>query len=91
MRRTPAFGRGGARETVVDGSTGLFFDAQTPESLRAALDRFEAVEGSFDPAAIRRHAESFGRARFVGEMRELIEGWLAEHQTGGPLAGPPLQ
>lgn len=72
-----AFGRGGARETVVDGVTGLFFDAQTAESLRAALDRFETAEDRFDPAAIRRHAEGFGRDRFGREVSRLIEGWLA--------------
>lgn len=73
-----AFGRGGARETVVDGVTGLFFDAQTAESLQAALDRFEASEAGFDPAVIRRHAEGFGRERFVREIRGLIDRWLAE-------------
>lgn len=81
-----AFGRGGARETVVDGVTGLFFDEQTPESLRAALDRFEAMEARFDPAAIRRHAERFGRDRFVAEIRALIEGWLAEAAARPPAA-----
>jgi len=82
-----AFGRGGACETVVDGTTGLFFDAQTPEALRAALDRFEAMEASFDPAVIRRHAEGFARARFVGEMRGLIEAWLHERGLGDRPAG----
>jgi len=72
-----AFGRGGARETVVDGVTGLFFDAQTPEALRAALDRFEAAEERFDPAAIRAHAAGFARDRFVREMGALIDGWMA--------------
>lgn len=73
-----AFGRGGVRETVVDGVTGLFFHAQTADSLRATLDRFETMEARFDPAAIRRHAERFGRERFVAEMRTLVERWLDE-------------
>lgn len=81
-----AYGRGGARETVVDGLTGLFFDAQTADSLRAALDRFEQMEAQFDPAAIRRHAEGFGRERFVREVGALIDRWRAEGRPG-PSAG----
>lgn len=73
-----AFGRGGVRETVVDGVTGLFFHAQTADSLRATLDRFEAMEARFDPAAIRLHAEGFGRERFAREIGALIDRWLDE-------------
>lgn len=83
-----AFGRGGARETVVDGVTGLFFHAQTAESLRAALDRFEAMETHFDPAAIRRHAERFGRERFAAEVGALVERWLDEARR--PEAPPAV-
>lgn len=73
-----AFGRGGARDSVIDGVTGLFFDAQTSESLRAALDRFEANPEQFDPVAIREHAETFARDRFVREFGTLVEDWLAD-------------
>lgn len=90
-RPVVAFGRGGACETVVDGVTGLFFEAQTADSLRAALDRFEAMEAQFDPAAIRRHAEGFGRERFVREMRELLDGWLAEARVAQGVGGPTGQ
>ena len=81
-----AFGRGGVRETVVDGVTGLFFHAQTADSLRATLDRFETMEAHFDPATIRRHAERFGRERFVREIGTLIERWLDEARIAEELA-----
>lgn len=88
-----AFGRGGVRETVVDGITGLFFHAQTADSLRATLERFEAMEARFDPATIRRHAERFGRERFVAEIRTLVERWQDEARTLDelPALAAPVQ
>lgn len=72
-----AYGRGGARDSVVDGVTGLFFEQQTAASLRDALDRFETAPEKFEPAAIRAHAETFARDRFTREIKALIDGWLA--------------
>jgi glycosyltransferase involved in cell wall biosynthesis len=65
-----ALGRGGARETVVAGVTGLLVDESSPDAFADAIDR--AMRHSFDPAAIRRHAEAFGRARFNAEMTALV-------------------
>jgi glycosyltransferase involved in cell wall biosynthesis len=79
-----AFGRGGATETVVPlgdpagrPATGVWFDAQTPESLAGAVRRFEADADRFDPAAIRRHAERFRAERFRTEILAQIEKALA--------------
>ena len=69
-----AFGRGGATETVLEGETGLFFGQQTVESLIDTIERFE--RSSFDTAAIRLHAESFGADRFQSEMGDLIDAAL---------------
>lgn len=78
-----AFDRGGARDTVVPGRTGVFIEAQTVEGVREALHRFE--RSSFDGAEIRRHAESFGRARFQAELcasvRRRFSDWTAGHRT----------
>ena len=38
-----AFGKGGARETVIDGVTGLFFSAQTPEAICEGIEKFEEL------------------------------------------------
>ena len=68
-----AFRVGGALETVIEGETGLFFDEQTPESLRDAIKRFEKLATSdkllatslqplatgFSAAACRANAEWF--------------------------------
>jgi glycosyltransferase involved in cell wall biosynthesis len=68
-----AFGRGGVLETVVDGETGVFFDQQTPESLQAAVERFEESGSEYDPERIRRHAEQFSIERFRQEFSEYLD------------------
>ena len=66
-----AYRAGGAIETVVDGVTGVFFDAQTPESLIAAVERREAM--TFDPATIRAHARTFDAAVFRQRLEAYVE------------------
>lgn len=81
-RPVVAYGRGALRETVVDGVTGLFFPAQTPEALTDALRRCEVT--GWDPAKIRAHALRFGPERFEAEMRAFVETGV----TPPPAAGP---
>jgi glycosyltransferase involved in cell wall biosynthesis len=73
-RPVVALGRGGARETVVAGETGLFVDEADPDAFANAIDR--ALTERFDPEAIRRHAERFSRSRFGDEMEALINSEL---------------
>lgn len=69
-RPVVAYGRGGALETVLDGSTGVFFSEATPVSLRSAVDRFERLK--FDPVAARRNSLRFSRQRFEEQMAQTI-------------------
>lgn len=69
-RPVVAYAAGGARETVVDGSTGVLFGEQTPESLASALDRLKALDFSSDD--LRTHAESFGEERFHTELLDQV-------------------
>lgn len=39
-----SYKKGGATETIVDNKTGIFFDKQTVESLKKALERFRTIE-----------------------------------------------
>ena len=71
-----AFGRGGALESVVDGMTGGFFFEPTADALMAAVRAFDQT--SYDPAAIRSHAEQFSRRRFLREMRQFVETVLTD-------------
>jgi glycosyltransferase involved in cell wall biosynthesis len=69
-RPVVALERGGALETVVDGVTGVFFGAPTPDSLLLALQRCMALQ--FDPAAIRAHALKFDTSVFMERLDAFI-------------------
>ncbi len=69
-RPVVALARGGALETVTEGISGTFFNASTPESLRAAVTR--AADTRWDPAAIRAQAERFGVSRFLDKMAVCV-------------------
>ena len=75
-----AYGRGGARETVVDKRTGLLFEEQTVESLIGAIERFERLQGEFNSASIQSHAASFSNARFRREIQNHIDQQLLERE-----------
>ncbi|MDI6739923.1 MAG: glycosyltransferase, partial [Candidatus Edwardsbacteria bacterium] len=66
-----AYGKGGARETVEDGTTGIFFEPQTPEALNLAVERFESM--SFAPSRIREHATQFDEEVFMRNFKALVQ------------------
>jgi glycosyltransferase involved in cell wall biosynthesis len=66
---------GGALETVLEGETGLFFDEQTPESLAAALDRFEQNTAPFAPEVCRQNARRFSTSRFREALTAQLHAW----------------
>ena len=66
-----ALARGGALETVVDGVTGVFVGAPTPDELAAGIARAKRMP--FDRAAIRAHAVTFDRAVFSRAIQSAIE------------------
>ncbi len=84
-----AYGKGGALETVAGWPepdvTGVFFDAQTPESLEAAVRLFETHEGKFGPEVCRRNADRFGAERFQHEFRTTMEDLWSRFQRGERL------
>ncbi len=67
-----AYGRGGARDTVVPGATGQFFAEQTAESLAAAVLELERWLPDFDPAVAVAHARHFSPERFDEGMLRVI-------------------
>jgi glycosyltransferase involved in cell wall biosynthesis len=68
-----AYGRGGVRDTVIDGCTGLLFREQSVEGLIDAVERFEAsgLEQA-DPALMVRHARRFDEATFRAGIEALL-------------------
>ena len=87
-----AYGRGGACETVRSGddaaATGLFFDAQTPTAVAAAVRRYRARPQPFGEDACRRQAAAFDAARFRQEILAEVAAAHAEfRRTAWPC--PP--
>jgi glycosyltransferase involved in cell wall biosynthesis len=70
-RPVVALGRGGALETVIDGTTGVLVGTATVADMTDGLRR--ALDTRFDPGVIREHALAFGRDRFVRQMRACLE------------------
>jgi len=66
-----AFGEGGARETIIEGKTGIFFKKQTKESLVEAVKRFEPKRYSAETCrqnALRYRSEFFRR-----DFRKIVK------------------
>jgi glycosyltransferase involved in cell wall biosynthesis len=65
-----AYGRGGVRDTVVDGETGVLFGEQTVEGLCAAIERFETREWPAGP--LRENARRFRPEEFRRGLAEAV-------------------
>jgi len=69
-----AFRKGGASDTVKENVTGLFFDEQTPESLIAAMERFEQAGAAFSRREVfNEHVQQFSKTAFINRMRKVLE------------------
>jgi glycosyltransferase involved in cell wall biosynthesis len=69
-RPVVALARGGAPEALIPGETGLLVDDPSAAAFADAVQR--ALGTPFDAAAIRRHAERFGRARFGDQIEAIV-------------------
>jgi len=69
-RPVVALAEGGVTESVVEGSTGVFYDEATPEALAEAVAAFDPL--SVDPAACVANAQRFGPAAFAQEIRANV-------------------
>jgi glycosyltransferase involved in cell wall biosynthesis len=71
-----AYGKGGVRETIQGlddpAPTGVFFEQQTVEALRAAVDRFEREGERITSAACRANAVRFDPAGFRRQVGEYV-------------------
>lgn len=65
-------GRGGAKETVIDGVTGIHFNEQTVADVKGAVEKFELNIEDFSAKAIRIHAEQFSEKRFENEIKDFV-------------------
>lgn len=65
-----AFGRGGARDTVLDGTTGVLFHEPSAVALNHAIDRLE--QGPFPAQRLKTHAERFAPDMFRHRFMDLV-------------------
>lgn len=68
-----ALRRGGAKEIVIEGVTGEFFDEPHHVVLADGLRRLNNNYDGYSPTLIRKRAEKFSRERFATELLEFIE------------------
>jgi len=71
-----AFGDGGALEIVVENQTGIFFNESTPESLIAAVERFNKINISGRECVT--NAKRFDKKRFLLELRAFVDNFPAD-------------
>lgn len=67
-----ALARGGARDTVVEGQSGILFSEATVEGLMEGIIKFEACRGGFDLGKLTAHAARFGSEEFVRHFTDFI-------------------
>jgi len=72
-RPVVAFGRGGATETVIHGTTGLLFPLQTAGSLNSAVDSLAGLQLNTDD--IRGNALRFSHRAFEARVRLFVDRW----------------
>jgi glycosyltransferase involved in cell wall biosynthesis len=68
-----AFNAGGVKETVIDDVTGIFFNTQDADGVIKAINKYFAMENSFNSKIIRQHALKFSEQRFKSEFLSFIE------------------
>jgi glycosyltransferase involved in cell wall biosynthesis len=78
-RPVVALADGGAVESVVHGETGLLVAEPTADAFADALS--DVAGRTFDATAIRRHAESFSRARFEQEFRAVVDDVMSDRSA----------
>jgi glycosyltransferase involved in cell wall biosynthesis len=70
-----ALGRGGALDTVQEGTSGVLFPEATESDLEAAIASL--LSRAWDPVTIRRWSERFSEARFRQEFLAFVAPYLA--------------
>ncbi|MCP4542130.1 MAG: glycosyltransferase family 4 protein [Chloroflexi bacterium] len=66
-----AYGDGGALDTVVEGETGTFFNAPSPDALAAAVRAFDS--DVLDPQACIQNAARFDTSAFEQQLMKFVE------------------
>lgn len=82
-----AFHRGGARDAIIPGTTGCFFEEHSVDALLEGLDRF--LSHTWNRETIREHAQQYHRRKFEDAIRTIVDSAYAEFRTRHPLVCSP--
>ena len=82
-----AYGRGGARETVLDGVTGVLFEEQTVDCVADAIATCELLDTP--PERIAASAARFSVGAFADGLTHVLEA-TRDHQDSGRRATMPM-
>jgi glycosyltransferase involved in cell wall biosynthesis len=64
--------KGGAQETVLEGKTGEFFEAVSPEVIADTIRKFTEKEKQYDKEIIQQRAAEFSREKFIEKLKAYI-------------------
>jgi len=76
-----AYNKGGIKDTVINGKTGLLFNEQTSESLQEAVEAFETKLDKFDSNFIVRHASQFSKENFKHKFKKIVNEELIKYSS----------
>lgn len=76
-------GRGGAKESIIEGVTGEFFNKEDPYYLAGAVKFFLSKENSYSPKKIREQALKFDKKVFEEKIKKFVEVRLRRTSHGG--------
>ncbi len=71
-----AYKKGGAKETIIDGKTGIFFTDQTGQSLKRAVERFDRIKYNLKHGTLKfgsENVERFSKKKFTNEFEQLVK------------------
>ena len=68
-----AYRKGGAKETIIEGKTGEFFDELTPQNFYQGFQKLLEHEKQYNKKNITRHAQKFSFERFKRKVLSILE------------------
>jgi glycosyltransferase involved in cell wall biosynthesis len=74
------YSKGGARDIVAPGRTGLWFHHQSSDAIQAAVEEFESASHAYHTREIRAHATRFGHHAFRHGLYAILRDSMARGQ-----------
>ena len=75
-------GKGGTKETVIDGITGVHFQEQNIIDLTNAIEKLENIYNTLDFNKIREHSMKFSKIRFEEEIESFVNDKYKKFKEG---------